>query len=78
MSEIRDRLLTTKDAAAFLGISAKSLERRRLSGGGPNFLKLSDGQSGPVRYAAADIERWLADRRRESTGATGAQALAAS
>ena len=71
MSENRAPLLTTKDAAAFLGISEKTLERRRLSGGGPSFLKLSAGQSGRVRYAAADIERWLADCRRASTGATG-------
>lgn len=53
----------TKIAAAYLGISKSTLEKMRVNGGGPPFLKL--GRS--VRYRADDLDRWLSERVRLNT-----------
>jgi predicted DNA-binding transcriptional regulator AlpA len=51
-------LLTQRQAAAALCLSERTLERFRVSGFGPRFLRL--GKS--IRYRPADVERWLARR----------------
>lgn len=60
-------LLTVDEAAAYLRLSIDTLGRMRVRGGGPAFLKL-----GPKRvlYDQADLNRWLATRRRFSTNQT--------
>jgi len=57
-------LLTVEDAAARLKISKHTLNRWRVTGEGPPFIK-----SGPrlVRYEAAAIDGWARDRTRSST-----------
>ena len=51
-------LLSQRDAARLLGLSVRTLERMRVSGTGPRFLKIG----GVVRYRLEDIETWLATR----------------
>ena len=51
------RFLRTKEAAEFLGLSARTLEKHRTSGTGPAYRKLG----GRVVYAIDDLEAW-ADR----------------
>ncbi|MEM9553712.1 MAG: helix-turn-helix domain-containing protein [Acidobacteriota bacterium] len=58
-----DDLLNTRDSATYLDLSPRTLEKWRLTGGGPAFLKL--GRS--VRYRVSDLEAFLAERRRLST-----------
>lgn len=58
------RWLRTREAAAHVGLSASTLEKLRVSGGGPRFTK-----AGPriVVYAVADLDTWLSERARGST-----------
>ena len=57
------RLLTQSEAARQLRLSERTLERLRLSGGGPVYVKA--GRS--VRYREADLEAWIAARLINST-----------
>lgn len=65
------KLLTTTEAAEFLGVDTRTLEGRRLRGGGPPFIRLFKGPRGPVRYRLADLESWLESRLRASTSDPG-------
>ena len=56
-------LLTTKEAARLLGLSQSTLNKLRVYGGGPRYLKLTRR----VRYSIDDLNSWLNDRRRNST-----------
>ena len=51
------RLLRTKEAARFLGISLRTLEKHRTYGTGPTYRKLG----GRVVYSVDDLQAW-ADR----------------
>lgn len=51
--------LTTREAAGYLGLSHKALERWRLIGQGPVWVKLGHA----VRYPRAELEQWVAVRR---------------
>ena len=60
----------TRELAAFLGLSPRTLDRYRVSGGGPKFHKFGNR----VRYARADVEAWAAERRYSSTSDEGGSA----
>ena len=62
-------VLPTEHAAAYLGLSPKTLETLRTRGGGPPFLKLGRR----VVYRKTDLDTWLAARIRRSTSDTGQQ-----
>ena len=55
--------LDTREAAAWLGLSPKTLERYRVSGEGPDFQKFG----ARVRYPIEDLEEWASARRWTST-----------
>lgn len=55
--------LDTREAAAWLGLSPKTLERYRVSGEGPDFRK----SGARVRYLLEDLEKWASARRWTST-----------
>ncbi len=57
------RRLSTKEAAAYLGVSARTLEKARVSGGGPPYHKIF----ARVIYDTDDLDCWLKARRRSST-----------
>ena len=57
----------TREAAAFLGLSPRTLDRYRVTGAGPAFHKFGTR----IRYARADLEDWAAARRRTSTSDDG-------
>ena len=61
------RRLTTKEAAAYLGVSPRTLEKYRVTGGGPPFHKVFTR----VVYDAADLDEWLHGCRRSSTSDGG-------
>ena len=52
------RLLTQREAAAVLCLSERTLERLRVTGAGPRFVRA--GRS--VRYREVDLEAWIAAR----------------
>lgn len=57
------RFLRTPDAARFLGISLRTLEKHRTYGTGPTYRKIG----GRVIYALADLQAWTAIGARKST-----------
>ena len=58
------RILRTPKAAEYLGISESWLEKKRLEGGGPPYIKLGHRAVG---YDIDDLDRWLESRRVAST-----------
>ena len=55
--------LAEREAAAFVGLSHRTLTRYRVTGGGPVFHKFGS----KVLYARFDLEAWLRTRRRRLT-----------
>jgi excisionase family DNA binding protein len=57
------RVLSVQEAATRVGLSKPTLDKLRVYGGGPTFLKLGRR----IGYDPADLEKWLASHRRHST-----------
>ncbi len=57
------RYLTNNEAAAYLRLSPRTLEKHRVIGGGPRFHKFGRR----VMYALADLEAWACERSFETT-----------
>ena len=68
---MQQRLLSTPEAAEFLGVSAAFLHRDRWAGARIPFIKVG---SRAVRYQMADLEAFLQSHRRYSTSDKGAAA----
>ena len=51
--------LTVGEAAEYLRISPKTLERWRVDGSGPQFFKAGPGLRSRVLYRQSDLENWL-------------------
>ena len=62
-----DELLTTEEAAEDLRNSPRTLERYRVTGEGPRFLKIGK----LVRYRRSDLVAWRDSRERRSTSDPG-------
>lgn len=60
-------MLSTVQAAEYCGLSPRTLEKRRSTGGGPVFVKLGH----LVKYRIEDLEAWIAQGRRRSTADHG-------
>ncbi len=52
-----------RDAARYVGLSKSTLDKLRMHDGGPSFFKLGRA----IVYATADLDTWLASKRRYST-----------
>jgi hypothetical protein len=57
------RLLPVAEAAAYVSLSVSTLNRLRVSGGGPRYAKLA----GRVLYDIRDLDQWIDDSKRGST-----------
>jgi len=57
------RLLRTEEAARWLGLSGRTLEKHRCCGTGPSYRKLG----GRVLYLLDDLEAWIDENERRST-----------
>jgi predicted DNA-binding transcriptional regulator AlpA len=66
-AEFTARYRKTPEAAAYLGLSPRTLEKHRCYGTGPAYRKLG----GTVVYAIEDIEAWAAIGLRRSTSDPG-------
>lgn len=51
--------LNSQETADLLRLSIRTLERMRVEGTGPKFLKAGKGTRSRVLYRPADIEAWL-------------------
>ena len=58
-------LLSTREAAAYLRLSASTLEKLRVSGKGPVYVQ----PARKVSYTLHDLDAWIAGNRRTSTSA---------
>lgn len=58
-------LMTTEEAAEFLGFSPRMLEKRRHRGDGPPYVRIS---SRAVRYRPEALRRWLDERTVNRSG----------
>jgi hypothetical protein len=63
VSQSVPRYLTNAEAAAWLKLSPRTLEKQRVIGGGPPFRKFGRR----VLYAVEDLEQWSAARTCDST-----------
>ena len=55
--------IRTRDAARYLSLSYRTLEKLRVTGLGPEYYKMGRA----VVYAISDLDAWLARNRRTST-----------
>lgn len=58
-----DRKMSVREAANFLRLSKSFLDKRRLDGTGPEYLKLGRR----VVYDARDLESWASNTKRRHT-----------
>jgi predicted DNA-binding transcriptional regulator AlpA len=65
--------ITVSAAAAYTGLAESTLNKLRMSGAGPRFLKISARR---VAYDTSDLDEWLASKRRRSTSDNGQLAAA--
>jgi predicted DNA-binding transcriptional regulator AlpA len=57
-------LVTASEAARLLRLSVRTLERYRISGLGPKYVRATDRS---IRYRVSDLEAWIASRIVAST-----------
>ncbi len=65
--EHQKRRLRTPEAATYCGSTKSTLEKLRVTGGGPTFIKM--GRT--VVYDTEDLDAWLVSRRHRSTSEAG-------
>lgn len=58
-----DELLDTKSVAEWLGVSPQFLEKGRVQGYGPTYIRLGPKR---IRYRRLDVLSWLEQRRHAS------------
>ena len=62
-ADLPPRMLRTQEAARFLGISLRTLEKHRTYGTGPTYRKIG----GRVLYTVEDLQAWADIGARKST-----------
>jgi hypothetical protein len=62
-----DDLLNQKEVAAEWGVSEKALEKWRLTGEGPPYIKMGKGRCGRIRYRRSDVSKFVEEQYREHT-----------
>ena len=60
-------LLTTRECAERLRLSPRTLERMRVEGRGPRYVKAGRGSQSRVLYCEADLAAWVEAHRFTST-----------
>jgi predicted DNA-binding transcriptional regulator AlpA len=64
--------LDTQKASDYLGLGKSTLDKLRLTGGGPAFFKVG----ARVVYDPADLDAWIAQHKRRSTSTSTATVAA--
>jgi predicted DNA-binding transcriptional regulator AlpA len=59
-----DALEMERQAAAFLGVTVRALQKWRVTGSGPRFVRIS---SRCIRYRRRDLIAWIEARLKSST-----------
>jgi predicted DNA-binding transcriptional regulator AlpA len=66
-----EQLLDQRRTAKVLGLSVRTLERHRVAGTGPRFVRLGR----LVRYRAVDLADWVNGHLRFSTSEAGSELI---
>ncbi len=61
------RYLNTDEASRILRLSPRTLERMRVEGTGPRYLKAGGGLRARVLYRPSDVDAWLEGHAFQST-----------
>jgi len=64
-----DALLNTREAAALVGLTPKTLRQMRCERSGPRCLKLGMSRQARTVYRRSDLERWIRESARIVGGA---------
>lgn len=56
--------LTTRQAAIYLGVSTRTMERMREENSGPSWFKAGNAFNSPCLYELADLDMWVLSRKR--------------
>jgi len=67
LAGLPQRYLRTPEAARFVGLSIRTLEKHRIYGTGPRYSKLG----GRVVYRVEDLQAWVDAAAKESTSDPG-------
>lgn len=70
LSHLENRCLRTPEAAEYIGLSKSTLEKLRVTGGGPAYSPLGRA----VVYRLDDLDEWVLARKRNSTSANPPEA----
>ena len=62
-STTRTKYLNAHEAAEYLGLSVRTMNRYRVTGNGPPYYRIG----GRVRYVRAELDEWVTGSRRTST-----------
>ena len=62
---VEKRILRTVEAATYVGLSPSTLEKKRIVGNGPRFVRIG-GRA--VGYDIRDLDQWLDEQRAETEG----------
>ena len=57
-----DQLLSTQEAADYIGIKPGTLRKWRWHGTGPSYVRLGRSKRARVVYRASDLTSWLSER----------------
>ena len=71
---VDDPIYSETQVATLYNVSVKTLQAWRVTGKGPQFLKLGKGLRAAVRYRRSDLLRYLSDCVRSSTSEHSAEA----
>ena len=71
LAGLPQRYLRTPEAARFVGLSIRTLEKHRIYGTGPRYLKLG----GRVVYKLEDLQTWVESGAKASTSDPGVSAV---
>jgi len=71
LANLPPRFLRTPEAARFLGLSGRTLEKHRTFGTGPTYRKIG----GRIVYRIEDLQRWADLGVRTSTSDPGTAAI---
>lgn len=66
------RYLNTVEASRIMRLSPRTLERMRVEGTGPRYLKAGRGTRARVLYRPTDVDAWLEGQTFQSTSEYGA------
>ncbi len=65
MSDTSELIVTEAEAARLLRLSVRTLQRLRIEGDGPPFVRLTSGRR--LGYLRTDLETWARSRSARST-----------